>query len=509
MKIAIDGEEFEAENGESLGSILSKAGLGATDGRLIAVRRKVSEESIETDLFEFQTTQGRMIIKVDCKVLLEVWKKAYHGFEGSGVRWVTKDAVVFGPSFFDAEPSLEPVTLARTEVTISLSGLSRENAHLVFSKRPHLASYYPPRGCAALGRVVYGRHLIGSLKMGDKILSVKPVLEVRERTKSLLRGEPGMILEESDKIFTRVELSLEYDSPVCGEHAYNMLDQGIIKVTSDASSYICSNELKVTSLVAEKMGERRRGTVTVRNSGENVGGLYIYKKDVPLAQSHTIVGKVLSGMELVDLAEEGDVLSVLPRPKRIRILGKSFSEAQELLRELNIKVLLEGDEREGIIVEHMPQNTLEIYKKREVVCKTTSPEKILKVRLYYEDAPRSVKYFRAVTGLERKTYGKLRVYFSNPKMEMVLFRGDGGIAKGLTPENVPTERVRSGQIGLTNTVKKFVGMIGVRLTDSDRFGPTAEGFDGTNLIGEVVGGLTLLKGVKEGDEIYLQEVGAR
>jgi UPF0288 family protein (methanogenesis marker protein 3) len=55
-------------------------------------------------------------------------------------------------------------------------------------------------------------------------------------------------------------------------------------------------------------------------------------------------------------------------------------------------------------------------------------------------------------------------------------------------------------------VKKFAGMIGIRMTDSEKFGPTAESFDGTNLIGEVQGGLDLLRRLKEGSELYIQEL---
>jgi UPF0288 family protein (methanogenesis marker protein 3) len=55
-------------------------------------------------------------------------------------------------------------------------------------------------------------------------------------------------------------------------------------------------------------------------------------------------------------------------------------------------------------------------------------------------------------------------------------------------------------------VKKFTGMIGVRFTNSDKFGPTAEAFDGTNLIGEVAGNMEVLRKLKEGAEIYLLEV---
>lgn len=509
LRIIVDGNEYESGEGERLGAMLERLGITAKEGCIIAVKKKVMEESVETDLFEIETTKGRMVLRVECGDLLERWRRSCHGYEGAGVRWTTKDAVVFGSTVFDAQPSMEPVSLGRYEVTLSLSGLSKENTLLVFSKRPHSASYYPPKGCAVLGRIVYGRHLVGLLRMGDKILSIKPVLETKELTKSLLKGEAGTLLEDGDRIFTKVEVELDHDSPVCGEQAYNVLNEGVIKVSSETSSYICYSERKVISLPVEKLGVRERGSFTIRNSGENVGAAYIYKREAPLAQSHTIVGKVIEGIELVDLAKEGDCLSVSVRPPRIDLLGKRVSEARTALDAIGVKLETEGapsDPDLGVIVEHEPQNSLEIYKKGFVRCKVISPEGILKIRLYENEAPNSVKYFRAVTGLERKAFGKLKVYFATPKMEMILFKGDEEIAKGLTPENTPTGKVLAGSIGVTNTVKKFAGMIGIRMTDSERFGPTAESFDGTNLIGEVEGGLDLLRRLKEGSELYVQEM---
>ncbi|MEM2124864.1 MAG: methanogenesis marker 3 protein [Candidatus Methanosuratincola sp.] len=509
MKIVVDGNEYEAVEGERLGAMLVKLGIRGKEGCIIAVKKKVREESVETNLFEIETTRGRMILRIECGELLERWRESCHGYEGAGVRWTTKDAVVFGSTIFDAQPSMEPVSLGRYEVTLSLSGLSKENTLLVFSKRPHSASYYPPKGCAVLGRVVYGRHLVGLLKMGDRILSIKPVLETKELAKSLLKGGEETVLEDGDRIFTEVGVELDYDSPVCGEQAYNVLNEGIMKVSSETSSYICYNERKVVALPVEKIGARKRGNFTIRNSGENVGAAYIYKRDAPLAQSHTIVGRVIEGIELVDLAKEGDFLAVSVKPPRIDLLGKRISEAKATLEAMGVKLVTEGapsDPDLGVIVEHEPQNSLEIYKSGIVRCKVISPENILMVRLYEKEAPNSVRYFKAVTGLEQKAFGKLKVYFATPKTEMILFKGNEEIAKGLTPENTPARIVEAGSIGVTNTVKKFAGMIGIRITESEKFGPTAESFDGTNLIGKAEGGLDLLRRLKEGSELYIQEL---
>lgn len=511
LKVTLDGKELDIKDGETLDGLIRIAGVEVEKGCLISVRRKVKEERVETNLYEIQTTRGRMVLRVECRELLEEWKRSCKGFEGTGVRWVTRDAAVFGPAVFDLKPSIEPVSLGRYEATLSLSGLSGDNTHLVLSRRPHSSSYYPPEGCNALGRIVYGRHLVNLLKMGDKILSVKPVLEFKEEARSLIRGEPGLQLEEGDRISTRISVDLDYDSPVCGEQAYNIFEGGAVRISSTSSRYICNNEKKVIFLAQEKIGIRKRGVITIRNAGENLGAIYIYKKDAPIAQSHTIVGRVAGGMELADLATEGDLIAVEVNPPRLNILGMSVADARRFLEGLKIKLEPEGGlppADGGIVVEHEPQNSLEIYKKGIVRCKAISPESIIKIRLYEAEAPRSVKYFRAVTGLEKKPFGRLSVYFATPKAEMILFKGNGEIAKGLTPENIPSGKVLPGHIGITNTVKKFVGMIGIRLTESERFGPTAESFDGTNIIGEVLGGLEALRRLRDGDVVYLKEAKA-
>jgi UPF0288 family protein (methanogenesis marker protein 3) len=48
-------------------------------------------------------------------------------------------------------------------------------------------------------------------------------------------------------------------------------------------------------------------------------------------------------------------------------------------------------------------------------------------------------------------------------------------------------------------------MIGVKLTDDPKYGPTGEKFECTNIIGKVIH-TERLKGVKAGDIVYIREV---
>ncbi|MCZ7403518.1 MAG: hypothetical protein O8C67_01120 [Candidatus Methanoperedens sp.] len=77
--------------------------------------------------------------------------------------------------------------------------------------------------------------------------------------------------------------------------------------------------------------------------------------------------------------------------------------------------------------------------------------------------------------------------------------------KEINPENVPKTRVAAGEIGVTNQAAKRYGMVGVRLTDDEKYGPTGEKFECTNIIGKVIEP-ERLKGLKAGDIIYIREV---
>ena len=87
-----------------------------------------------------------------------------------------------------------------------------------------------------------------------------------------------------------------------------------------------------------------------------------------------------------------------------------------------------------------------------------------------------------------------------------MFERNERYARKLLPENTPLDRVERGYIGVTNMVKRYTGYIGIRLSPNDKYGPTGETFEGSNIVGRVVQNIEILKKVKVGDEIYLFEV---
>ena len=67
----------------------------------------------------------------------------------------------------------------------------------------------------------------------------------------------------------------------------------------------------------EKEPEYINGTVTLRNRGKGVGRIYIYREDRVSTPSHTVIGHIKSGIQLVDIANVGDTITVKTVPERI------------------------------------------------------------------------------------------------------------------------------------------------------------------------------------------------
>ncbi len=127
------------------------------------------------------------------------------------------------------------------------------------------------------------------------------------------------------------------------------------------------------------------------------------------------------------------------------------------------------------------------------------------IELYRDLAPKTLDYFRHVTGLKERPVGPLPVFFVYENTLLFKPEIDAVSYKELLPENKPTGPVPAGSIGVSNQVSKKIGLVGVRLVADKRFGPSGEKFEATNIIGRVLEP-EKLKDVKEGETIYVLEV---
>ena len=314
-------------------------------------------------------------------------------------------------------------------------------------------------------------------------------------------------MKEGYELFTYVEIKPNFNSPNSVEHLFSLIDDGVIKVDYDANSFIGFYQLQGIGRPLEETGVRKRGTITMRNTGSGIGNIYIYRSERVEVDSHTIVGNVVKGMELIDSAKFGDTITIRSNPQRIMTLNKTQKEANDLLDSMGIEQIRDGfKDDDAIVVSQVPESTLDIIKEGKVTT-TAYPEKDITIIELTDKAPRTDWYFRKLTGLVEKPIGQLKVHFAFPGMNMSIFEGDSKDAKGLIPENTPNvDTIDAGIIGVTNMVKKNVGLVGVRFEPNNDFGPTAEPFEATNIIGKVITDLELIGRLKEGEILYVREL---
>jgi putative methanogenesis marker protein 3 len=210
-------------------------------------------------------------------------------------------------------------------------------------------------------------------------------------------------------------------------------------------------------------------------------------------------------MDMIKLARPGQLITFDVTPERIMLLGKSLEDAREEMRERGIEAEAVGYIGEdAVVVKQDPGATMEILKAKRVKLSAIPSSRLISVQLYYDLAPKSLDYFRHVTGLKEKPLGPLPVYFTyestllfKPEVEAVSY-------KELLPENKPVGLVPAGSIGISNQVSKKIGMVGIRLEEDRRYGPSGEKFEATNIIGRVLEP-EKLRDVKDGETIYIRE----
>jgi len=234
-----------------------------------------------------------------------------------------------------------------------------------------------------------------------------------------------------------------------------------------------------------------------------IGRIYVYREDRVSTPSHTVIGNVTKGIQLMDIAGKGDKITVKTVPHRIMTLGLIQREAEELLKSRGIEQIREGSqEDDAIIVTQNPEHTMEIIDQKQVKTMGVPDSKIVYVEIY-DKVPRSSWYFQKITGLLDSPVGSLDVLFAFPGMKVMMFKGNPKESKNLIPENIPIGCVKAGEIGVTNMSRRQIGVIGVRFENNDEFGPTGEPFQGTNIVGKVVEGIENLEKFKEGDTVYV------
>ncbi|AXI25482.1 methanogenesis marker 3 protein [Methanofervidicoccus sp. A16] len=497
VKVFVNGKEKE---GKTLKDVIE--GEFYIEGSNVVIVKGVKKEVKRSKKYKITTTKGVLIIGIteDSKVV-DFWNRNYKKFVNKSVRWRGISDVAFGPITIDLEMSNKPEKFKKWDVVLSISGFDKEEGHLVFIKKDTTEVYGIEN--PKIGILIGGKKILSQLTPEDRILSIEPLRESKEMVDYLTTKDLNIELEEGWKIWTYCEGELD-GPPQTVEHVLALMENNYFEIGEHTNTYIADCRLQSLDIEEENIEDRFRGAITVRNSGEGVGKVYIYRDGRTSTPSHTVVGRITKGMELVDFSDEG-VITVKLKPERLNVLGMTQGEASKLFSRYGIEHEREGDKDDNaIVVEQKPEYTLEVLKSKKVITKGLSPDKLLYIEIFDSKAPRTAWYFRKTSGLTTRRIGKLKVYFKVG--DMVMFERNENYARGLLPENTPSERVEGGYIGVTNMVKRYKGYIGVRLNPHDKYGPTGETFEGTNIVGRVVKNIEILKNVKVGDEVYLLEL---
>jgi putative methanogenesis marker protein 3 len=211
-------------------------------------------------------------------------------------------------------------------------------------------------------------------------------------------------------------------------------------------------------------------------------------------------------MDMIKLAGPGQLITFSVLPERIMLMGSSLKDALLQMQERGIEAGVEGYEGEdAVVVKQDPGETMAILKHKKVRLLSIPAARLVSVQLYDDLAPKSLDYFRHVTGLKERPVGPLPVYFVYENTLLFKPEIDAVNLKELLPENKPTGLVPAGSIAVSNQVSKKIGLVGMKLMDDKRYGPSGEKFEATNIIGRVLEP-EKLKDVSEGETIYIKEV---
>ena len=506
MRVFVDGREIELLPGAVLLDALGKAGANPANGAIVGVVKGRGEKSRQTNSYWLNTSKGKLRIELIDGDLQRIWHENLDKISGSTVRWASPDGIAFGPFASTLSFERDAREYSRWEVVLGAAGFDRKNTQIIFIKRRHTAAYGTPKNGGVLGHVVGGKNTLDRLQSGDAILGIEPIVEWQDITSKQATTDLTTPLEEGMEIFTKVEAELIEDAPIGAEFFLALTRDGFFKVDSVSSSYISSDQLLTVPIVFEHREPRLEGIVTVRTGGRGLGRIFVYKQDRTSNPGHSAVARITSGMDMIKLAGPGQLITISVLPERVMLMGSSLKDALVQMQERGIEAEVEGYEGlDAVVVKQVPGETMAILKHKKVRIFSIPLARLVSVQLYDDLAPKTLDYFRHVTGLKERPVGPLPVYFVYENTLLFKPEIDAVNLKELLPENKPTGPVPSGSIAVSNQVSKKIGLVGMKLVDDKRYGPSGEKFEATNIIGRVLEP-EKLKDVSEGETIYIKEV---
>ncbi|ACL15638.1 methyl-coenzyme M reductase-associated protein Mmp3 [Methanosphaerula palustris] len=498
--ILLDGVSTEITGTMTLGDLLPDM----DQSTVIGVIRPGTFAQETTRNLQIKTTSGEIVVEMlaDPTWILKI--------TGPPLHYADRNSAAFGPFVSDLAPERRPHLYERGDLILGCVGYNPTESHLVFSRTRHTADHGAAVGGGVIGRVVSGRGVLDRWTSGDHIEAISPILSWADTSRSFTTHDSTLLLEDGMAIITHIEVTAEgYDpdgistrTATSVEHLLLALDSGHLTADRVASTHLRDERMAGSQVPSEHTKGRREGTVTVRTRGSGSGCIYIYKEDVPGIASHTVVGQVTHGLELIKLAKARERIAIQVTPSRFDMLGRSLDEAISSGEARGLKVTADSEEPDRVVIDQTPPTTLEVLAAGEVAFQTVPLSQVIDLILDDQNAPDSTAIFRRLTGLFWHDIGTLPLFFTFE--DVFLFKPKIPTGVLITPENIPVERAPAAALGLTNDARKGAGMVGIRLSENSEFGPTSEPFDGTNLIGTVIN-TDKLKTLKEGQIVYIRE----
>ncbi len=503
MHVSVNGCDMDVEEGATLGDVIS--GQPYREGAELAVIRSVDEVKKTTSNFEIVTTEGSMVLALNESEHADLFKDNIEQIIGLNLRWHTSGILAFGSFPTDLPVNESSFQYSRYECFFALGGFDNSTTYIMISKQDHERGYGTRK--AVFGKITRGRHLLEKVEEGERIEDVRPLVLSRTKKDAFSTSDLSTRLEEGMSIETYVSIALSEEAPMSAEHILVTSERGVININEKTHTYsACTDNLNV-SLVKGPSGVREENVVTVRHEGAEEGKIYFYQKRRQLSPFHTIAGRLENGQELIRLAPEGSRVTTICDPPRLMTIGMTQKEGQELLNERSLEQKRTGSEDDdSVIVEQEPELTMYALNEDRIETYGVPREEIHVFSINDSESPKTAQYFRDITGLDHKQIGTLKVHFTFEGMPMVTFEGSESLAGRLAPEKSFDEVSERGDVGVTNMSRPQKGLVGIRLKESDEFGPTGEEPHGTNILGKITSSLeNLMDGLEDGDIIYVRE----
>ena len=502
MKVIVNGSEKVLREGAVLKDAV--AGERYHDGSVVSIVLSTERIRKESNNFEIITDAGTMVMRLDDGDDGVLWRSMTDRVIGSTLRWVTHDIVAFGSFRTDIPPDPSSRMYHMYDCFFSLGGRDNDTTYMMIARNDHRWSY--GAGAGRIGRITRGRHIVESLREGDAIREIRPVVSEHSTENTIVTSDMRYRLEDGMTIDTYIGMELDPDSPMTSEHVLVTTGKGYLGISDATGSYAASHDTTDTSLNEEACSVRDVGSVTVRNRGSGTGRIFMYRERRQTTTSHNDAGRIVHGMRIASAAPAGGTVTVRTVPERVMTVGMTQTEGEKVLREAGIKQIRTGDTSDdAIITEQEPEWTMTVLDKGETETFGVRRDSIFRITLDRKNAPEDCHYFEMVTGLNHKQIGTLKVHFTFKGLPMITFEGDMARGKSLYPQK-EFKKVRKGDIGLTNQARPHHGLIGIRLEDSKEFGPTGEEPYGTNIFGRFEDDTKrFVEGLKEGSIVYITE----